>query len=98
MESSWGWSLRFGRAGFRVYQADLAFDGRAEGGVIAARLGFTNGLRVDGVRGGLEVVERGHATLAAENGEDEKGRLWDIVWMLRCAARATSTTRSPQSP
>src|SRR5207244_10413661 len=23
-------------------------------------------------------------------GQDEKGRLWDIVWMLRCAARRTS--------
>jgi hypothetical protein len=22
--------------------------------------------------------------------QDEKGRLWDIVWMLRCAARRTS--------
>jgi hypothetical protein len=22
--------------------------------------------------------------------QDEKGRLWDIVWMLRCAARRTN--------
>jgi len=25
--------------------------------------------------------------------QDEKGRLWDIVWMLRCAARRTSGAR-----
>ena len=27
---------------------------------------------------------------AGVHGQDEKGRLWDIVWMLRCAARRTS--------
>jgi hypothetical protein len=25
--------------------------------------------------------------------QDEKGRLWDIVWMLRCAARRTSNSQ-----
>ncbi len=49
----------------------MPFEVRAEGGWRGARLGFTNGLRVDGVRGGFEVFERGDATLAAEDGEDE---------------------------
>ena len=43
----------------------------ATSGNTLPRHALTNGLRVDGMRDGFEVIERHNATLAAENGEDE---------------------------
>ncbi len=37
---------------------------------MGARLGFTNCPLMDGLRGGFEVVKRHHASLVAEDGED----------------------------
>ena len=38
----------------RVYHPNLAFDFRAEGGGLGARLGFANSLLMNGLRGDLE--------------------------------------------
>ena len=43
----------------------------ATSGNTLPRHALTNGLRVDGMRDGFEVIERHNATLAAENDEDE---------------------------
>ena len=75
--------LRLRRAGFRIYQADLAFNFRAEGGWIAARLGFTNGLLMNGRRDSFEIIGRGDATLAAEDREDD-GRPRLTLFDLQC--------------
>jgi hypothetical protein len=60
-----------GRAGFRVYRTNLAFDFRAEGGWIAARFSFTNSLLMDGLRGGFEVTKHDHAAFVAEDRQDD---------------------------
>ena len=43
----------------------------AIGGNALTRYAITNGVLMDGLRGGFQVVERHHATLAAEDREDD---------------------------
>ena len=66
-----GWSLRLEVPDSAYVRLIWLSRSARRGGVIGARLEFTNGLRVDGVRGGFEVFERGHASLAAEDGKDD---------------------------
>ena len=60
-------------AGFLIYQANLPFSFRTEGGGLDARFPFTNGLLMDGLRSGFQIIEHDHASLAAEDRQDDGG-------------------------